>query len=78
MIGTKDILINCNGFNFVRDKSIMDRTVTIEDLLEMCEDLYLENQKLIEEKEEILQDMEDNFRRIDPAEQYGISDSDFI
>lgn len=78
MIGTKDILINCNGFDFVSDKAIADRTVTIDDLLEMCEDLYLENQKLIEEKEEILQDMKDNFRRIDPAEQYGISDSDFI
>lgn len=74
----KDIIINCDGYDFVNERSINDRKIDLEDLLDICNEFYLENQRLIEEKEEILRDMEDNFRRIDQDEQYGISDSDFI
>ena len=57
----KDILIKCDGFNFVENNSVANRTITLEDLLNICQDLYYENQRLEEQIEELEQDIEDNY-----------------
>ncbi|MBQ8206788.1 MAG: hypothetical protein IJZ77_04930 [Bacilli bacterium] len=56
-----DILIKCDGFNFVENNSVANRTITLEDLLNICQDLYYENQRLEEQIEELEQDIEDNY-----------------
>lgn len=56
-----DILIKCNGYNFVEERCIADRTLTLEELIQLCEDLYYENQRLEEQIEELEQDIEDNY-----------------
>lgn len=56
-----DILIKCDGFNFVENNSVANRTITLEDLLNICQDLYYENQRLKEQIEELEQDIEDNY-----------------
>lgn len=57
----KDILIKCDGFNFVENNSVANRTITLEGLLNICQDLYYENQRLEEQIEELEQDIEDNY-----------------
>ena len=52
--------------------------VTHEKIISMLEDLEFHVralQKLIEQKEQYYHD---NYRRISPAEMYGVSDNDFI
>ena len=56
-----DILIKCDGFNFVENNSVANRTITLEGLLNICQDLYYENQRLEEQIEELEQDIEDNY-----------------
>ena len=56
-----DILIKCDGFNFVENNSVANRTIRFEDLLNICQDLYYENQRLEEQIEELEQDIEDNY-----------------
>ena len=74
----KDILIKCDGRNFVKNKAVCDRTMTLEELLDLCEDLYNEIDRLTEKIDDLEQDIQDNYKHIDKMEQYGISNSDFI
>lgn len=78
MMDIRDIRLNCDGYCFVDNKSANDRILTLEELLELCENLYIENSRLEEELDDLKQDVEDNYRRIPLNEQYGVSDSDFI
>lgn len=73
-----DILIKCDGRNFVEDKAICDRIITLEELLDLCEELYNEVDILNKKIDELEQDIQDNYIPVDKSEQYGISDSDFI
>lgn len=78
MIEVKDIVINCDGYDFTDDLSVTERKIDLEDLLDMCNEFYLEKERLLKENEKLIDDMESNYKRIDPADQYGISDRDFI
>lgn len=51
--------------------------ISIDDLIGCIEDLDSEITKLQEQIEDREQDIQDNFKRIDPASQCNISDSDF-
>ena len=73
-----DILIKCDGRNFVKNKAVCDRTMTLEELLDLCEDLYNEIDRLTEKIDDLEQDIQDNYKPIDKMEQYGISNSDFV
>ena len=73
-----DILIKCDDRNFVKNKAVCDRTMTLEELLDLCEDLYNEIDRLTEKIDDLEQDIQDNYKPIDKSEQYGINDSDFI
>ena len=56
-----DILIKCDGFNFVENNSVANRTITLEDLLNICQDLYYENQKLEKEIQELEENIQENY-----------------
>lgn len=58
-----DILVRCDGYNFVADKCVADRLMTLEELIETCENLYCENKRLEEQIEDLEQDIEDNYIR---------------
>ena len=73
-----DILIKCQGFNFVQDRAVCDQVLTLEELISLCEDLYCEVNRLTEIIDVLNQDIEDNYKPIDILEQYGINNSDFI
>ena len=73
-----DILIKCYGRNFVEDKAYSDTILTIEELVGLCEDLYYENKRLQEKLDDLEEDLQENYIPKNKAEQYGISDSDFI
>ena len=57
----KDILIKCDGYNFVENLALIDRVLTLEDLINLCEDLYYENQRLEEKIEELEQNIQENY-----------------
>ena len=57
----KDFLIKCDGYNFVEDRSFIDRTLTLEELIQLCEDLYYENQKLEKEIQELEENIQENY-----------------
>lgn len=73
-----DILIKCQGFNFVQDRALSEQVLTIEELVGLCEDLYHEVNILKEKIEDLEQDIEDNYKPIDKMEEYGINNLDFI
>ena len=73
-----DILIKCQGFNFVKDRAICDTTLSLEELLSLCEELYSEVDRLTEVIQDLEQDIEDNYKPIDKVEQYGINNNAFI
>ncbi len=74
----ENILIKCDGRNFVKDKAVCDRIMTLEELLDLCENLYNEINILTEKIDDLEQDIQENYKPIDKSEQYGINDSDFI
>lgn len=74
----ENILIKCDGRNFVRDFAVHDRIMTLEEVLDLCEELYNETQRLNEKIDDLEQDIQENYKPIDKSEQYGINDSDFI
>ncbi len=62
------------------DKIELDRTVLIkdEDMKSIIEDMILEYENLQEEFEDYEKDVEDGvYDKINPYEEYGISESDF-
>lgn len=71
-----DILIKCDGFNFVENNSVANRTITLEDLLNICQDLYYENQRLEEQIEELEQDIEDNYIKRPQSDYTGVFEDD--
>ena len=74
----KDILIKCQGYIFVKDRAVMEQTLTLEELLSLCEDLYYEVERLQEKLDDLEEDLQENYIPKSKAEQYGINDSDFI
>lgn len=74
----KDILIKCQGYIFVKDRAVMEQTLTLEELLGLCEDLYCEVERLQEKLDDLEEDLQENYIPKSKAEQYGINDSDFI
>lgn len=68
----ENILINIENRNFG------DSVITLAELLNLCEDLICENDELKEQIEDIIQDREDNYKRVSVAEQVGIYDIDFL
>lgn len=78
MLEIKDIRLNLDGYCFVDGKSANDKFMTLEELLELCENLYIENSRLEEELEDLKEDVEDNYTRTPLNEQYGLNNSDFI
>jgi hypothetical protein len=74
----ENILIKCEGRNFVKDKAVCDRIMTLEEVLDLCEELYNETERLNEKIDDLEQDIEDNYIPVSKSEQYGISNSDFI
>lgn len=74
----ENILIKCDGRNFVRDFAVHDRIMTLEEVLDLCEELYSEVDRLTEVIQDLEQDIEDNYKPIDKVEQYGINNNDFI
>ena len=74
----ENILIKCDGRNFVRGFAARDRIMTLEELLDLCENLYNEVDILTEKIDDLEQDIQENYKPIDKSEQYGINDSDFI
>lgn len=67
------ILINVEGRNFTEKDYI-----SLEELLNICEDLYCDKNALEEELNDVIQDRDDNFKRIKVEEQVDIYDIDFI
>lgn len=51
---------------------------TWDEIISIIEDLEAEKESLKEELNDLQQDLENNYRKIDIAEQVGISDRDFI
>ena len=74
----EDILIKCEGRNFVKDKAVCDRIMTLGDILDLCENLYHEVDKLTEELQDLEENLQENYTPKNKAEQYAINDSDFI
>lgn len=67
------ILINVEGRNFTEKDYIC-----LEELLSICEDLYCDKNALEEELNDVIQDRDDNFKRIKVEEQVDIYDIDFL
>lgn len=74
----EDILIKCDGRNFVKEKAVCDRVLTLEEILDLCEELYNETERLNEKINDLEQDIEDNYIPVSKSEQYDVNDSDFI
>lgn len=74
----KDVLIKCQGCNFVKERAIIDQVLTLEELISLCEDLYCEVERLQEKLDDLEEDLQENYIPKSKAEQYGINDSDFI
>lgn len=52
--------------------------VSADSIIPIIEDLLCEIERLEEQKEEIENDLKENYRSIPVSEQYGVSDKDFI
>lgn len=66
-----EILVNVKGYNFAGFKDMM----TVEELVELCEELQDEVEGLKIEKEELERDIEENYQKKDVD--YGVYDRDF-
>lgn len=73
-----DVLINCNDRNFAKDIAVCDRTMSLETILNLCEELYYEVENLTKEIQDLEENLEENYTPKNKAEQYAINDSDFI
>ena len=60
------------------DYELEEDFIPVESLMSAIEDLLLEIEHQQECYEDLERDLEDNYRPISQAEQYEISDSDFI
>lgn len=73
-----DIYIKCSDRNFTDGFSDREKIMTLKEILDLCDDLYYENQELEKKIKDIEQNIEDNYRPIPKAEQYDVKDEDFI
>ena len=73
-----DILIKCDGYNFVKDRAVGDRILTIEEVITICEELYNEVENLKEELEDLEADLEENYKPICKLDMFSVSEHDFI
>lgn len=73
-----DIYIKCSDRNFTDGFSEREKIMTLKEILDLCDDLYYENQELEKKIKDIEQNIEDNYRPIPKAEQYDVKDEDFI
>lgn len=71
---TLDKCEKITGYKYRLDNGYVD----INDIEDMLSELISAVEELEIEKREIIADREDNYKPISKAEQYGISDRDFI
>lgn len=71
-----DVWVKCDGCNFVEDRCLADRTITLEELIQLCEDLSYENQKLQEEIRELEDDIEHNYIKRPQSDYTGSFEDD--
>ncbi len=71
-----DVLVRVTGYEkyFVDKKDLY----TIVEILNRLEDVYLDNEILVEELYDLKRDIEDNYKPITPSEQVGVDYRDFI
>ena len=71
-----EVLIKVTGYEkyFIDKKELY----TIVEILNRLEDLYLDNEVLEEELEDLKRDIEDNYKPVPLSEQVGIDYRDFI
>ena len=67
-----------NENKWIRELFLNKDFVSVEDLLDKCEDLKDELDHVIEEFEDFKRNVEDNYKPIPVSEQLDISDRDFI
>lgn len=72
----KDIYVNIKGYSF--KKKFSKDLVSLDDILNVLEDLFFDCERLEEKIEDLETDIEDNYKRVSISSQVGIYDRDFI
>lgn len=65
----KNVYINSSESIWL-DEYFKKGMVTLDEILNVCENLIIENKELKEELDDLKQDLHDNYRPIPPEEQY--------
>lgn len=65
----EDIYVKVNDYIF--EKLFETDVVSLAEVMEVLEELYLENDRLREELEDMREDIEDNYRPLTNKELYG-------
>ena len=73
-----EIYIKKEDLNSWVAKYFTQDLISIDDLIDCIENIDSEIDRLNEKIEDLKQDIEDNYKPISKAEQYDISDSEFI
>ena len=75
----EEIYIDIRNWNrWLKDRFPKKDFISLEEFISDYEDLIDDKEHLEEELNELKQDIEDNYKPISKAEQYGISDRDFM
>lgn len=74
----ENIFIKLDNAVFLKDKDINERTISLNELIDLCEEYYFEIERLNEKIEDMEQDIEDNYKPISKKEQYDVSDRMFL
>lgn len=72
----QEVLVNLSGDTL--EEYFNKHLVSIEELLSAIDELIYKKEQLECKIRDMEQDIEDNYRPIPLAEQYGVSDRDFI
>lgn len=65
----KDVYINSSESIWL-DEYFKKGMVTLDEILNVCENLIIENKELKDQLEDLEQDLHDNYRPIPPEDQY--------
>ena len=65
----KDVYINSSESIWL-DEYFKKGMVTLDEILNACENLIIENKELKEQLDDLKQDLHDNYRPIPPEDQY--------
>lgn len=65
----KNVYINSSESIWL-DEYFKKGMVTLDEILNVCENLIIENKELQEQLDDLKQDLHDNYRPIPPEEQY--------